>query len=93
MSTEPAQIISSDDGPMALIRGATDDEVRERLADLLQEHPGYAAPHHWEWDAIRTGWLRVNPCPPSCGWHKAHYGHSRPGPARGAFQGALISLI
>ncbi|WP_431889430.1 hypothetical protein [Nocardiopsis alba] len=93
MSTPTAQIISSDTGPMALVRGTTDEEVRERLADLLQENSSYAVPHHWEWDTIRTGWLRVNPCPPACGWHTAHYAPTRPGPARGAFQGALISLI
>lgn len=93
MSTTPtAQIIQTDDGPAALIRGTTDEEVRERLADLLQGNSSYAVPHHWEWDKIRAGWLRVNPCPPACGMHKGHYDPCHPGPKPGAFQGALIDL-
>ncbi|WP_304455947.1 hypothetical protein [Nocardiopsis sp. YSL2] len=86
-----AQVLSTDDGPMALIRGTTDEQVQDRLSDLLASNPGYAVPHHWEWDTIRAGWLRVNPCPPACGTHRGHYDPARPG-SRGAFQGALIDL-
>ncbi|MFE6304985.1 hypothetical protein [Nocardiopsis sp. NPDC057823] len=90
MTAHPtARVLLTEDGPMALVRGATDAEVREHLDALLAE-TGYVLPDH-EQEHVRAGWLRTNPCPPACGGHRGHYDPAA-GPAPGAFQGALLGL-
>lgn len=37
----------------------------------------------------RVGWLRISPCPGSCGEHSWHWQHAD-GPGRGNFEGVLF---
>ncbi|MEU5853970.1 hypothetical protein ABZ799_01460 [Nocardiopsis dassonvillei] len=89
----PIQILDGANGPLAMIRGTTDGEVRERLADWLADNPVYSPLHHHEWDSIHAGWIRANPCPPAHeDRHIAHYGPAKER-QRGAFQGAFVELV
>ena len=86
-------LVYGENGPMALVRGTTAQELCDHLANFLDENRQYNPLHHHEWDAIRVHWIRANPCSPTAcdETHTTHYVEVNK-QQRGAFQGAFVDL-
>ncbi|MDQ5862766.1 MAG: hypothetical protein M3536_10945 [Actinomycetota bacterium] len=66
-------------------REPTAEEIETWKATAAHYFARLLNPANW-----RCGWMRISPCPGSCGEHGWHYDEGPTGPGRGNFQGVIF---